>query len=215
MSLDGKIATNTGESKWITGAKARAYGMRLRLGADAIVAGINTIVRDDPALSLRAGPGVRPPRWKQLRRVILDPAGRTPLEARVLADEHASLTTVVLGPGASEARASELERRARTIRAPAWENGTGIDLRAVLQQLEREGVTSVLVEGGGETHHRFLEQGLVQRVHFMYAPAIVTGRGAAKAVGGAESLNGGAGLPLRQVEWKTLGNDLLMTGRVD
>ena len=89
MSLDGKIATNSGDSKWITGEKARAVGMKLRLGADAIVAGVNTILRDDPALTLRAGAGLKVPAWKKLRRIVLDPSGRIPLSARVLNDENA------------------------------------------------------------------------------------------------------------------------------
>src|SRR5688500_7580780 len=86
MSLDGKIASNSGDSKWSTGETARRFGMRLRVGADAIVAGVNTILRDDPALTLRPGPGIKIPKWKQLQRIVLDPTGRIPETARVLND---------------------------------------------------------------------------------------------------------------------------------
>lgn len=215
MSLDGKIATNSGESKWITGSKARNYGMNLRLGVDAILVGINTVLRDDPALTLRSAHGIKPPPWKQLKRVILDPSARTPLEARVVNDEHASSTVVVCGAEAPKQRIAALENKARVFRAPALGGKAGLELRAVLQYLESEGITSLLVEGGGETHYRFLEQGLVQRVHFLYAPTIVTGRGAAKAVGGPETLNGGRGLKMRNAEWQALGRDLLLTALLD
>src|SRR5262249_27230713 len=78
MSIDGKIATNSGESKWITGEKARAFGMRLRLGADTILCGINTVLRDDPSLTVRG----RVPAHKALHRIVLDREARTPLTAK-------------------------------------------------------------------------------------------------------------------------------------
>jgi diaminohydroxyphosphoribosylaminopyrimidine deaminase / 5-amino-6-(5-phosphoribosylamino)uracil reductase len=201
MSLDGKIATNSGESKWITGPKARAYGMRLRLGADAIVAGINTIVRDDPLLNVR---GARVPRWKKFWRVVIDPDGRIPANARVLASET---TLVVTGPNTRPPKVP-----ARILTAPR--RGKMLDLDFVLRALEAEGVTSLLIEGGGETHYQFLAQGLVQRVHFFYAPKIITGRAAPKGIGGEQTLNGGKGLKLRDAEWRTMGKDLLLTALV-
>ena len=201
MSLDGKIATNTGESKWITGTQARQYGMRLRLGADAIVAGINTILRDDPQLTIR---GVRAPKWKRLWRVIIDSGGRIPRTAKVLQGEEAILVT---------GRKSRPPGLVRALRVP--KKGKVLDLGFALSALEAEGITSVLIEGGGETHYHFLEQGWVNRVHFLYAPRIITGRAAPKAVGGPVSLKPPAGLKLREPEWKMLGRDLLLTGRVD
>jgi diaminohydroxyphosphoribosylaminopyrimidine deaminase / 5-amino-6-(5-phosphoribosylamino)uracil reductase len=84
----GWIAAANGESKWITGPKARAYGMRLRLGADAVLVGVNTVLADDPSLTLRGFP------LKPLRRLILDSRARTPLGAKVVSDERADLTTI-------------------------------------------------------------------------------------------------------------------------
>lgn len=214
MSLDGKIATNSGESKWITGGKAREFGMRLRLGADAIVVGINTILRDDPALTLRAAPGMKIPAWKQLRRVVLDPEGRIPDSARVLRDESAGLTTVVLRSGAPVRKVRELENVASVIIVPSIGNEREINLRWVLKKLGAEGVTSVLVEGGGETHARFFRQSLVNRVYFFYAPLIIAGRSAPKSVAGRRTLRRGRGLQLTQVEWSKVGEDLLCTAMV-
>ena len=214
MSLDGKIATNSGESKWITGGKAREFGMRLRLGADAIVVGINTILRDDPALTLRPVPGMKIPAWKQLRRVVLDPEGRIADSARVLRDQNAALTTVVLGSEASERRVKELEKVARVMIAPSIGNPPEINLRWVLKKLGAEGVTSMLVEGGGETHARFFRQSLVNRVCFFYAPLIITGRAAPKSVAGRRTLRRGRGVKLTNVEWSKVGADLLCSAMV-
>jgi diaminohydroxyphosphoribosylaminopyrimidine deaminase / 5-amino-6-(5-phosphoribosylamino)uracil reductase len=212
MSLDGKIATNSGESKWITGAQARAFGMRLRLGADAIVAGVNTILRDDPALTLRPGLGVKIPAWKKLRRIVLDPNGRIPESARVLTDENAALTTVVVTGKAQSKKIKALERLARVIVAPV--TGDEINLRWLMRLLGDEEVTSLLVEGGGETHYSFLRQSLVGRIHFFHAPVVITGRDAAKGVGGERTLTRGRGLALRDVEWTKVGEDLLCSALV-
>ena len=212
MSLDGKIATNSGDSKWITGEKARAFGMRLRLGADAIVAGVNTILRDDPALTLRAGPGIKIPAWKNLRRIVLDPTGRIPETARVLTAEKVSLTTLVVTEKAGLKKIKALEKLVRVIVAPL--SAGEINLRWLMRLLGREEVTSLLVEGGGETHFSFLRQSLVGRVHFFYAPLVISGRDAAKAVGGRRTLARGRGLALREVEWTKVGEDLLCSALI-
>ena len=213
MSLDGKIATNTGESKWITGLKARAFGMRLRLGADAIVVGINTVLRDDPALTVRSAPGTKIPSWKRLRRVVLDPEGRVTENARVLSDQGTSLTTIVVTGRAPGERVKALEKLACVWVAPS-NGGREIDLRWVLKKLGEEEVTSVLVEGGGETHARFLRDGLVNRVHFFYAPLIITGRAAPKGIAGERTLRRGKGVKLTAVEWSKVGPDLLCSALV-
>jgi diaminohydroxyphosphoribosylaminopyrimidine deaminase/5-amino-6-(5-phosphoribosylamino)uracil reductase len=212
MSLDGKIATNSGDSKWITGAKARTFGMRLRLGADAIVAGVNTILRDDPALTLRAKTGLKVPAWKELRRIVLDPSGRIPESARVLNDEKASSTTVVVTSDASVSKVRTLEKKVRVIIAPR--RSGQINLQWLLKKFASEGVTTVLVEGGGETHYSFLRQGLVNRIYFFYAPLMITGRNAAKAVGGEQTLRAGRGLRLKNVTWSKMGDDLLCSALV-
>jgi diaminohydroxyphosphoribosylaminopyrimidine deaminase/5-amino-6-(5-phosphoribosylamino)uracil reductase len=207
MSLDGKIATRAGESKWITGPQARAYGMRLRTGADAILVGVNTIVMDDPALTLRR-PGFD---GKPLRRIVLDPAGRIPLRSKVVAGRFARWTTVVVTRAASPRRLKALRRRVRVLQAPV-RNG-GIDLPWLLGKLGREQVASLLVEGGGETNASFLLQHLAHRVAFFYAPMVLGGRDAPKAVAGT-GLHGLADrMTLRDVQWRRLGEDLLLTAR--
>ena len=212
MSLDGKIATNSGDSKWITGERARAYGMRLRLGADAILVGVNTILRDDPSLTLRAARGVKIPSWKNLQRIVLDPGGRIPESARILNDDRASSTTIVLTTKVRPKKTSTLEKKTRVMIAPISRGE--INLRWLLKKLGDEGITSLLIEGGGETHYNFLQQGLVNRVHFFYAPLVITGRDAPKSVGGDKTLRSGRGLKLDNVEWSKVGEDLLCTALI-
>lgn len=115
MSLDGKIATVTGESKWITSEPARAYAMKLRAGADAVLVGVKTILKDNPGLTLRL-PGFSA---KSLRRIVLDPRGRTPLAAGILGDASANLTTVVVTKSVPPKRLAALRRRVRVMVAPA------------------------------------------------------------------------------------------------
>lgn len=216
MTLDGKIATASGDSKWITSESARAVGMRLRQGSDAILVGINTVLADDPSLTVRpAGTAKKsskiPP--QRLRRIILDSHARTPLEARVVTDEAASLTTIVLGPRAPQRRAAALARHVRTLVAPETAAGR-LDLRWLLAELGRENVTSLLVEGGGEVNAAFLLGGLAHRLAFFYAPKILGGRTARKAVAGDGARSLAEALTLEDLAWRQLGPDLLLTARV-
>jgi diaminohydroxyphosphoribosylaminopyrimidine deaminase/5-amino-6-(5-phosphoribosylamino)uracil reductase len=218
MTLDGKIATANGESKWITGAKARAFGMKLRQGADAILVGINTVLADDPGLTLRRQKA-EGRRRKQLRRIILDAMARTPLKAKVVSDDHASLTTIVVSRAAPKRRVAALAKRTNVLVAPLARSAIGnrrmaIDLRWLLRRLGKEDVTHLLVEGGGEVNASFLLGRLAHRVAFFYAPKILGGRDARKAVAGDGAKSWAEALRLRDVEWRRLGPDLLLTARL-
>jgi diaminohydroxyphosphoribosylaminopyrimidine deaminase / 5-amino-6-(5-phosphoribosylamino)uracil reductase len=215
MTLDGKIATATGESKWITGQEARAYAMELRQGADAILVGVNTVFADDPSLTVRSltTQAQDPAPQKRLRRVVLDSQARTPLDAKLVTDSIADLTTIVVGREAPSRRVAALRRRARVLVAPT--RSEGISLRWLLRRLGSENVTSLLVEGGGEVNASFLAQRLVHRLVICYAPKILGGRQARKAVAGLGARAWPQVQRLRQVEWTQLGAELLLTARVD
>ncbi len=235
MTLDGKIATACGESKWITSDQARALSMDLRRGADAILVGLNTVLADNPSLTWRAIQGskfkvqssrfkvqgseseIRNPkseiRKSGLRRLILDSQARTPLKARVVTDEFADLTTVIVGQDAPTRRVERLARQVNVVRAPLRHGR--IDLRWLLQRLGAQNVTSLLVEGGGEVNASFLLGRLASRVVFFYAPKILGGRDARKAVAGEGARRLEESLTLRQVEWRRVGPDLMMTALVD
>jgi diaminohydroxyphosphoribosylaminopyrimidine deaminase/5-amino-6-(5-phosphoribosylamino)uracil reductase len=208
MTLDGKIATADGESRWITGARARAIAMNWRLGMDAILVGVNTVLTDDPSLTFRPT-GKQPP--KALRRIVLDSLARTPLTAKVVTDDSAALTTIVVGKQAPKKRVKALKAKVNVLIASAPKSG--IDLRWLLKKLGAENVTSLLVEGGGEVNASFLLGRHAQRVTFFYAPKILGGN-ARKAVAGNGVKNLNEALRLLDVKWQKAGEDLLMTGRV-
>jgi len=213
MTLDGKIATASGESKWITGEKARAHGMKLRQGSDAILVGVNTILADDPSLTVRTK--MEDGRWKMvkpIRRIVLDSLARTPVTAKVVSDELAALTTIVASKRAPKNRVSALAKRVNVIVAPTI--NSKLNLPWLLKKLGAENVTSLLVEGGGEVNASFLLGGLAQRVAFFYAPKILGGRDSRKAVAGDGAKRLADVLQLREVEWCKLGEDLLLRARV-
>ncbi len=210
MTLDGKIATASGESKWITGPPARAAGMRLRFAADAVLVGINTVLADNPALTVR-GPAGR--LRKAPRRIVLDALARTPAESVVASDAFAGRTTVVVSSSAPPARVKRLAQRVQVLTAPVHEGR--IDLAWLLAHLGGEGVASVLVEGGGEVNAAFLESGLAQRVAFFYAPKILGGRDARRGVAGAGARSLQDLIELREVVWRRVGEDLLLQARVE
>jgi diaminohydroxyphosphoribosylaminopyrimidine deaminase/5-amino-6-(5-phosphoribosylamino)uracil reductase len=207
MTLDGKIATANGESKWITGEKAREHGMKLRQGSDAILVGINTILTDNPALTVR-----RRNNNPRLRRIVLDSLARTPPTAKVVSDEFAALTTIVVSKRAPKNRVAALTRKVKVVVAPTVDSK--LDLKWLLKKLGSENVTSLLVEGGGEVNASFLLGGLAQRVVFFYAPKILGGRDSRKAVAGDGAKNLSEAIQLRGIEWKRIGGDLLMTALV-
>jgi len=221
MTLDGKIATASGESKWITGVKARSHGMKLRRNSDAILVGINTILADDPSLTVRSQKSEASIHNKnfRLRRIILDSLARTPLDAKVASDAHAALTTVVVSKSAPKKRVTALAKRVNVIVAPTGNSkfkiqNSKLDLNWLLKKLGSENVASLLVEGGGEVNASFLLGGYAQRVAFFYAPKILGGRDSRKGVAGDGVKSLSEVIQLHDVAWRRLGGDLLLTALV-
>ncbi|MBL9128361.1 MAG: bifunctional diaminohydroxyphosphoribosylaminopyrimidine deaminase/5-amino-6-(5-phosphoribosylamino)uracil reductase RibD [Verrucomicrobiales bacterium] len=212
MTLDGKIATPTGESKWITGERARAAAMRLRAESDAILVGVNTVLADDPSLTVR-GPLAARRGGRPLRRLVLDSRARTPIRCKLATDDDAAHTTVVVTAAAPRRRVEALERRVTVVRAPADPRG-GVDLAWLMERLGGEGVTRLLVEGGGEVNGAFLDRGFVHRVAFFYAPKILGGSKARRAVGGRGAEIRADLRRLTEVRWTRLGSDWMLTARV-
>jgi diaminohydroxyphosphoribosylaminopyrimidine deaminase/5-amino-6-(5-phosphoribosylamino)uracil reductase len=210
MSLDGKIATASGDSKWITSEGARAYAMKLRLAHDAIAVGVNTALSDDPALTVRKGTRI----LKAPRRVVIDPTGRINRRCRLLTDEYRSKTLVVLSDKASAKAEREIRNQgSEVLRLPF--QGDHLDLKRLLRELSLEGVTSILAEGGGETIFSFLRARLGQRICFFYAPKILGGRSARKGVAGEGFPDRTSAPPLRNPRWKKLGQDLLLSADLE
>ena len=221
MTLDGKIATASGESKWITSEKSRFHAMKLRQGSDAILVGVNTILHDDPSLTVRLPktPNTTAQASKPLRRIVLDSVARTPLNAKIVTDNFASLTTIVVSDRAPKNRVQALARRVSVVTAPSKNSAirnpqSAIDLVWLLKKLGAENVTSLLVEGGGEVNASFLFGGFTHRIAFFYAPKILGGRDSRKGVAGTGVERLEDALQLSKVHWQKLGPDLLLTAKV-
>lgn len=215
MTLDGRIATHTGHSRWITGPEARREAHRLRDRVDAILVGVNTVLADDPLLTTRLEPdeaGYGGPHHPV--RVVLDSRGRTPPGAAVL--RTAATGPVVIACTAAvpeDRRAAWRERGAEVLTVEGA--GPRVNLPGLLDLLGARGINSLLVEGGGETLASFFEAGLVQRAWVFIAPKLVGGRGAPGPLAGpgVDTMDGA--LRLGHVSSRWLGEDLLLTGEVE
>lgn len=210
MSLDGKIATRKGDSRWITGARARRVVHEMRAGADAILVGTGTVVADDPQLTVRL-PGRKP---RAPIRVILDRLGRVPTRARVFDGAGAGDGRVLLaaGPGFPRARKSRLEKMGVEV-LPIAENAGGLDLNQLMDELGRREITSLLVEGGGELSASLLGAGLVDRVAMFVAPLIIGGKAAPGPVGGLGAGKMAEALKLERLSVTAVGCDWMLEGR--
>ena len=206
MSLDGKIATATGHSQWITGEEARQHSNRLRGVYDAILVGIETVLADDPLLTYRDPSGT--PHQRQPLRVVVDSTGRTPSTARLLAQPGKTLVAMAR---ASTERKALLERAGAEVAALPGEDGR-VDLRALLRLLGQREVTSVIVEGGGTLLGALFDQRLVDKVMAFVAPIIIGGGQAPTPVGGIGIRHMAEALALQRVTVERLGEDLLVIG---
>ena len=202
LSLDGKIATRTGDSKWITSLAARKEAHRLRRKLSAVMVGVGTVIADDPHLTVRHVAGRNP------LRVILDGGGRTPLGAAVITDEE---PTIVATCEMSKEKEELVTKAGNKVWQQVDKTGA-LDLHALLSYLAEQQVDSILVEGGGEAASAFLKARLVDKISFFLAPIIIGGRAAVPAVGGDGCSLISEALRLRDTSAEWLGEDLLYTG---
>ena len=167
ITLDGKIATAGGDSKWITGESARLEGHRLRSQHDAILVGINTVSQDNPSLTTRGIPDGKSP-----TRIILDSRGRLPSDSKVLEDDGVKVIQVIgneINPATIKSGQNvEILRAPSTHPEPLW----------LLGQLGMKGIRSLLVEGGAKVHGSFIKSGCVTRLQLFIAPKVVGGQSA-------------------------------------
>ncbi len=216
-SLDGRIATRAGDSKWITGEESRAASQALRHEYDGILVGVNTVAVDDPFLTDRTGF----PRHRKLLRVVLDGSLRTPLSSH-LVRTAAEFPTLIFTGARGGSRDSEKRGNASSHRQALESAGVEVievssiedrvDIEEVLEELGRRQITSLLVEGGSEVAATFLDKGLVDKVTFFYGPKIIGGRNAVPAVGGSGALKLDSVITLDQVQVVRRGADWEATG---
>ncbi len=208
MTLDGKINTCTGDSKWITGSEARERVHEDRAKAAAILVGIGTVLADDPLLTARP---THAKNVHQPARVVLDAQLRCPQESQLALSAYDSPVYLVCEPDAPASRREALhDLGCKIVTVPAQDGK--LDLHEVMRELGRRGMDSVIVEGGASVHGSLLATGLVNRVQAYIAPKIIGGKLASSPVEGAGIPIMDMALPLRDVTVEPFGADILVTG---
>lgn len=201
-SLDGKIATKTGESKWITNEKARQFARKLRSHYQAILVGINTVLRDDPHLGLQDKVKRDP------LRIILDSTLRISLNAQVLRDMNVLIVTTAKADQEKKRKLAEKGYNFIVFKER-------IQMQHLLvEELYKKGILSVLVEGGGETLGGFVDKKLLDKVYAFYAPIIIGGNNAISAVKGVGVKTILHAISLKTISYKRFGNNSLVTGYI-
>ena len=213
MTADGKSATRTGSSFWITGPEARRHVARLRSTTDAVLVGVGTVLADDPQLTARPGEfgdGESEP-VHQPTRVILDSRARLPTTARVVSGGLPGRTIVCTTGRAPEDRLRELADRGLEILVVADRDGR-VDVDDALKALGKRDITSVLVEAGGSVAWSLLAARAVEKIVVFVAPKLVGGRDAPTPLEGIGVGAMSEAVEIRDPKWTVLGRDLALTG---
>jgi diaminohydroxyphosphoribosylaminopyrimidine deaminase/5-amino-6-(5-phosphoribosylamino)uracil reductase len=210
MSLDGKIATANGDSRWISCEDSRQFAHHLRYTSDAIMVGVNTVITDDPKLTARCSGGRGGTTRQQPLKVVVDGHVRTPVSSRLFSEQGQTLVAVgrQLNPAEIKGFAS-VNAEVKVLAAA----GNVIDLRLLLEELGRRQITSVLVEGGGTLIGSFFDQKLVDKVVAFIAPIIIGGEGK-NAVGGKGAALLDDACRLERINTLSCGVDTVIIGYV-
>jgi len=207
LSLDGKIATSTGESRWISNEVSREHAHRMRNESDAIMVGIGTVKRDNPSLTVRG-------RFRHVnspRKIVVDSAASIDLNCRLLSGSAARRTVVATTRVAPEAKLEAIASTGAEIMLCREKEGR-VSLRDLVRKLARGGILYVLIEGGGQLITSALEAGVVDKVAFFYAPKIIGGSGARSVVEGKGVRDLNDALGVTNVLVRRFGSDVFVEG---
>ena len=212
MTLDGKIATPEGESKWITGEKARAMVHRLRGEVDALMTAIGTVKADNPRLTCRTG-GDRSP-----ARIIIDPGLEVDKDACILSIPPPTILVTQKAPKGDTGHGRKKEEKKSSLLRKGISiveyEGEKVDLTWLMRKLGAMGLVSLLIEGGSSLNAYCLEQGVVDKVMFFIAPKIIGGRDSFSAVGGMSFRKLADAYRIKDTKIRRIGDDLLIEGYV-
>lgn len=213
MTLDGQIATVSGESQWITGEESRREVHRLRAQADAIVVGIGTVLKDDPALTARRVPALKKLAAKQPLRVVVDSRLRISPSAKILSQQRQAPTVVMTTMAASSSKRAMLKRRGvETLTVPAAHSR--VKLLPLLKRLGQRGITNIIVEGGSELNAAFLKAKLINEVRLYLAPRLLGGATSIGVFGGEGPRRLTQACQLRNMRTRRVGTDLVIEGQL-
>ena len=204
QSLDGRIATKTKRSQWISSPETLRLAHRLRSIHDAVLIGIGTVLADDPSLTVRHVRGKNP------QRIIVDSRLRIPLTAQILNDEGADRTIVVATEGANRKKAQKIQHVGAEILWAGINRRGGVDMRDLLGKLGHMGITSVLVEGGSRIITSFLKERLADKIVIVVAPKLI-GKGI-EALGDLEIHDLKQALRISRMKMKRVGGDIVIEG---
>lgn len=208
MTLDGKIATATGQSKWITNETSRAYGYKLRDIYDGIMVGINTVIEDNPMLTARVDGGKNP------IRIVVDSSLKIDINANLVQDKSAK-TIVATTDKADKDKILKLQAQDVDVIVVDKDKNDKVDIEKLLDILGQQNICSILVEGGATLSGSFVAKKLVDKVYFFIAPKIIGGKEAKTPVAGTGILNLQEALALKDIQIEKLEEDVLIIGRVD
>lgn len=211
MTLDGKLATAAGESRWITGEPSRREVHQLRRRVDAVLVGIGTVLTDDPSLTARAGPRLETLAPRQPVRIVVDSRLRTPFKAQILAQQDKAKTMIATTAAAPAARRSVLQKKSiEILTLPALQGR--VSWSALLKRLGQRGIMSLLVEGGSEVNAAMLKAKVVDHIRLYMAPLLLGGLNAKGVIGGESPARLAGAIKLRHVVTRSVGNDLVIEG---
>ena len=204
QSIDGKIATKTGDSKWITSEASRKFVHDLRSSVDAVMVGVNTIIKDDPLLTSR---GTR--FKKQPIRVVVDSRLSTPVGAKIFSDVKISPVIIVTTKKSDRKKIGQIEKKGARVIILKSSRG-GLDLKSLMNKLTNMGIINVLVEGGGNLIAGLVESRLVDKFLFFIAPKIIGGKNAITSVEGAGIKMIKDAAELKNIKLRKIGPDILI-----
>lgn len=209
MTLDGKIATRTGDSKWITNEESRKYVHQLRHRVSAIMVGVGTIIQDNPLLNTR----LEGEQSSDSIRIVVDTSGRTPLKSNVLNIKSNARTIIATTELATEEAIREFENKgAEVIITPIKENR--VDLKYLMKALGKRKIDSVLIEGGSELNYAAIEAGIIHKVNAFIAPKLIGGREGKTPLGGLGRSLMKEALTLKNIDIHRFCDDIMIEGYI-
>jgi len=212
-TLDGRIATRTGDSRWVTGEASRNFVHQLRHAVDAIMVGIDTVVKDDPSLTTRLS-GDLPDKSRDPVRVVLDTRLRIPEAAKLLRLESDSDTLIITGPDVAGDKKTRIEKKGAKVMEAPVKDGM-IDLNGLMDNLGALELTSLLIEGGSRVIASVLAAGIADKIIFFYAPKILGGDDGVPICQGPGPDLMDQSIPVKDVQVRRFGDDVMIEGYIE